>query len=103
MLCSLVDHLMCRDGKSGETLLEKRDAKTFAARRNYQTALGWLLRFARRLTRALVADGDMDGALWSFLQGVQHHHGSQVLAAVMDRCPSLAASVSANFRDFTDD
>ena len=35
----LTDHLMCRDGRSEESLLERRAVSTLAARRNYQTAL----------------------------------------------------------------
>ena len=91
----LADHLMCRDGKSDESLLERRAVRTLAARRNYQTALGSCLKFMQKCTLLLVADGVIDGALVAYsndclLLGVQHHQGFQLLAAVMDRWPSFS-------------
>ena len=60
------------------------------ARRNHQTALGTFLTFGKDRTLHLVEDVEVDGALVAysndcFVQGVQHHHGSQLRAAVMDR------------------
>ena len=80
----LVDHFMCRDGRSED-----------AARRNYQTALGTLLIFFKDHALPLVEDVEIDGALVAcsnhcFVQGVQHHHGSQLLTAVMVRWPSFS-------------
>ena len=68
-LCMLIDHLMCRDGRSGELILER--------------------------ALPLVEDFEIEEALVAysndcFVQGVQHHHGSQLLAAVMDRWPPFS-------------
>ena len=41
----LVDHLMRRDGRSEESLLERGAVRTLAARQNHQTALGTFLKF----------------------------------------------------------
>ena len=91
----LVFHLMCRDGRLEESLLEQRDVRTLAARRNYQTALGTFFKFVKERAVPLVEDVEFDGALVAysndcFVQGVQHHHGSQLLAAMMDRWPSFS-------------
>ena len=90
-----VDHLMCRDGRSEESLLGRGAARTLAARRNYQTALGSFLKFVQKRTLPLAEDVKIDGALVAysndcFLQGVQHHHGSQLLAVVTDLWPSFS-------------
>ena len=91
----LVDHLMCRDGRSEESLLERRVVRTLAARRNYETALGTFLKFVKERALPLVEDVEIDGVLVAysndcFIQGVQHHHGSQLRAALMDRWPSFS-------------
>ena len=77
--------------------------RTLAARRNYQTALGTFLKFVRERTLHLVEDVKIDGSLvrirMRVLQGVQHHHGSQLL--VMDHWPvnpHLAGDVHASVR-----
>ena len=57
---------------------------TLAARRNCQTALGTFLEFVKQRALPLVEDVEIDS------QGAQHHHGSQLLAAVMDRWPSFS-------------
>ena len=41
------DHLMCRDGRSEESLKERTAVRTLAARRNHQTNLGKFLKFVR--------------------------------------------------------
>ena len=84
----LVDHMMCRDGRV--TLLERRAARTLAARRNYRTALGPFHKCVKERVLPLVEDVETDGSLVAysndcFDKGVQHHHGSLLLAAVMDR------------------
>ena len=75
----LVDHLTCRDGRSEESLLERRAVGTLAARRNDQTALGTFLKLVKARALPLVEDVEIDGALVAysndcFAQGVQHHH-----------------------------
>ena len=80
--------------QGGDHLLERRVVKTLAARWNYQTALGTSLRFVMQHAFPLVEDVEIDGALVAysndcFVQGLQHHHVSQLLAAVMDRCLSF--------------
>ena len=87
---TLCDHLMCE-----ELLFERSAVRTLAERRNYQIALGSFLEFVHKRTILLVADVEIDGALVAysndcFLQGVQHHHGSQLLAPVMGRWPSFS-------------
>ena len=69
--------------------MERRAEKTFAARRNHQTALGTFLKFGKERALHLAEDVEVDGAPVAYSnncsgQGVQHHHGSQLLAAVMD-------------------
>ena len=88
----LVDHRMCRDGRSEELLLKRRAVRTLAARRYYQTALGSFLTFVQERTLHLVEIDAVLVAYWNdcFLQGVQHHHGSRLLAVVMDRWPSFS-------------
>ena len=91
----LADHLTCRDGRSAESILERGSVTTLAARRSHQTALGTFLKFGKERALPLVEDVEIDGALVAysndcFIQRVQHHHGSQLLAAVMDRCPSFS-------------
>ena len=81
--------------------------RTVAERRNYQTALGSFLKFVQKRTLPLVADGEIDAALVAysndcFLQGAQHHHGSQLLAAVMDRWPSFSRFGSRILPRFVD-
>ena len=49
----LVDHWMCRDGRSEESLLERRGGRTLAARQNYQTALVSFLNFVQKRQRLL--------------------------------------------------
>ena len=88
----LVDNLICRYGMSQESLLERRAVGTLA---NDQTALGTFLKF--------VEDVDIDGALVAYsndciAQRVQHHHGSQLRAAVMDRWPSCSRFGSRKLR-----
>ena len=63
LLSMLVDHLMCRDGRSEESLPERRAVRTLAARRNYQIALGTFLTFVKERPLPLVEDVDVDGAL----------------------------------------
>ena len=67
------------DALSEESLL-------LAARRVYQAALRTFLKSVQK--RTVVYSNDC------FVQGVQHHHGSQLLAAVMDRWPSFSRSGS---------
>ena len=85
----MIDHLMRRDGRSEESHLERRDMRTLSARRNYQTAIGKFLKFVKERALPLDEDVEIDGALVAysndFVQGFQHHHGSQLLATVMDR------------------
>ena len=88
-------HAGRRDGRSEESLLEQRAVRTLAARRNYETAFGTFLKFAKGRALPLVEEVEIDGALVAysnhcFVQGVQHHHGSHLLAAVRDRWPSFS-------------
>ena len=55
--------LMCRDGKSRESLLERRAMRTLAAQQNYQTALGTFLKFVKKRAIPLVEDVETDGCL----------------------------------------
>ena len=59
----LVDHLMCRDGRSEESFLERRAVRTLAARQNYQTALGTFHKPVKERALPLVEDVEIDGAL----------------------------------------
>ena len=57
--------------------------------------LGAFLKFVEERALPLVEDVEVDGALVAysndcFVQGVQQHHGSQLLAAVMNRWPSFS-------------
>ena len=61
-LRTLVDQLMCRDGRSEESLLERRAVRTLAGRQNHQNAFGKFLNFVQR-TLPLVEGVDIDGAL----------------------------------------
>ena len=75
--------------------------------RNYQTTLGTFLKFVKERGLPLVEDIEIDGALFAysndwFVQGVQHHHGSQLLAAVMDRWPSNGRVGPENFQGSID-
>ena len=81
--------------KVGRIAPERRAVRTLAARRTYQTALGTFLKFVKERALPLVEEVEFDGVLVAysndcFVQGVPHHHGSQLLAAVMDRWPSFS-------------
>ena len=91
----LVDHQMSRDGISEESLLERRAVKSLAARRNSQTALGSLHCLWSQTTNSRAAFSKD-----CLLQGVQHHHVSQLLAAVMDRWPSPSRCGSSKLPRF---
>ena len=96
----LVDHLLCRDRRLEESLLERRAGRTVAARQNHQTALGKFLKFVQKSTLPLVENVEIDGALVAHsnacsAQGVQHHNGSQLLAAVMYRWPPFSSCGSS--------
>ena len=74
----LVNHFMCRDGRSKESVLERRDVRTLAARRNHPTALGTFLKFGKERALHLVEDVEVEGSLVAYsndcsVQGVQHH------------------------------
>ena len=58
----LIDHLMCRDGKLEESLLERRAARTLAARRSHQTALGTVRKCVKDRSLRLVENVEIDGA-----------------------------------------
>ena len=58
----LVDHLMCRDGRLDESLLERRAVRTLAARRSYQTALGTFIKCVKERALPMVKDVEIDGA-----------------------------------------
>ena len=101
--CMLVDHLMCRDGRSEESLLERGAVRTPSARQSHQTARGKFLKFVLKRTLPLVEDAEIDGALIAYSndcsdQGVQHHTGSQLLATVLDRWPSFCRCWSSKVR-----
>ena len=85
----LVDHVMCRGGKLEESLLEQRAVRSFAARLSHVTVLGKFLKSAKERALHLDEDVEINDARVvchndCFVQGVQHHHGSQLLAVVMD-------------------
>ena len=61
-----VDHLMSRDGKSEESLVELFAVRTLAARRNCQTALRSFLRAVQKRTVPVVTDGKIDNALVAY-------------------------------------
>ena len=87
---TLVHRLMCRDGRSEESLLKRRAVTTLAARRNCQLVLGAFVKFVKERALHLDEDVEVNDARVvypndSFFLEVQHHHGSQLLAAVMDR------------------
>ena len=91
----LVDHLVYRGGRSEESLVERKAVRTLPARRNHQTALGTFLKFVKERALPLVEDVEIHRALVAYSDdcidhGVQRHHGSQLLAAVMDRWPSFS-------------
>ena len=100
-----IDPLMCRDGKLEDLLLERKAVNTLAARRIYQTAVGAFLKCVKEPVFPLVGDVEIDDVVVAhsndcFVQGVQHHHGSQLLAAVMDRWPSCSRSGSRKLSRF---
>ena len=69
--------------------------RTLATRQKHQTALGKFLKFVQKRMRPLVEDVESDVVLVAYsndcsVQGVQHHNGSQLLAAMMD--PWLSSS-----------
>ena len=73
----------------------QRAVGSIAARVIQQTALGTLFKFVKERTLQLVENVEIDGALVAysndcFVQGVQHHHGSQFLTAVMCRWLSFS-------------
>ena len=79
---------MYRDGKLEESLLKRRAAKALAARQSNLTALGKFLKSV--MERALHLDEDVEindaRVVYPnncFVLEVQHHHGSQLLAAVI--------------------
>ena len=101
----LVDHSLCRDGRSEESFQERRTVRTLAARRNSQTALGNFFKIVQKRTLSRVKHVKIDGALVArsndcFVQVVQHYHVSRLLAAVMDRWPSSSRFVSRTLPDF---
>ena len=59
LLRMLVGHLMCRDGMSEESLLERRAVRSLAERRDYQTV-------GRSSNFPLVEDVEIDGALVAY-------------------------------------
>ena len=58
----LVDHVMCRDGRSGESLLKRRAVRTLAARRSHPTALGLFLKFGWERALHLAEDVEVGDA-----------------------------------------
>ena len=97
----LVDHLMCRDGRSEESLPEQRAERTLAARRNYQNRSRDVPQICKG---ARAPSGRRPRNRWCFcndrlVQGVQHHPGSQLLA-VMDRWPSFSRFGSSKLPRF---
>ena len=83
------------DGRSEDSLLERRAVKTLAARHNPKTSLGKFLMVVQMRALPLVEDVEVDGALVAYsndcsVQGVQHHNGSQHLVAMMERWPSFS-------------
>ena len=93
----MVDHLLCRDGKTEESLLERRLVRTLTARRNYQTALGSLPESVQKRTPPLVEDGEIDGALVAYsndwiLQEAQHHHAASAAKATVHVGASSSSS-----------
>ena len=82
-LHTLVDHLMCRDGRKNRSRREQLCGHSQL--RNDQTALGTFLKFVQERALPLVEDVEIDGALVAysndcFVQGVEHYHVSQLLA-----------------------
>ena len=64
--------------------------RTLAARQNHQLALGKFLKFVQKRMRPLVEHVESDVVLVAYsndcsVQGVQHHNGSKLLAAMIDR------------------
>ena len=79
--------------------------RTLEARQNSQNAFGSFLECVKERVLPLVDDVEIDGALVAhsnerFVQKVQHHHGSQLLAAVMDRWPSSSRFGSSKLPKF---
>ena len=100
----LVDHLMCRDGRSEESLLERRAVRALAARQNCRTALRTFQKFAKERMLPLVGDVEIDGALVPypndcFVQGVQHHmvHSDGSLAVIQSVWVQKTAGVPSMF------
>ena len=103
----LVDHFMCRDRRSEESLLERRYVRALAAPWNYQTTMGTFFKFVEKRALPLVEDVEINGASVAysndcFVHGVQHHHRSQLLAAVMDRGRHSTALGPENVRGSID-
>ena len=77
--------------------------RTLAARRISQTALRTFLKWVKERPLPFVEDVEIDGALVEnskkyCAQGILHHHGSQLRAAVLDGWPSSADLVPETLR-----
>ena len=102
--------MMYRDGKLEESLLKRRAAKALAARQSHLTALGKFLKSV--MERALHLDEDVEINVARVVYPnnclvleVQHHHDSQLLAAVMHRWLSFSrlgsSGLSGNYLRLT--
>ena len=83
-----------RVGKLVEYLLKRRAVRALAARQSHLTALGKFLKLVKERALHLdedveVNDAQVESPNGCFLE-FQHHHGSQLLAAVVDRWPSFS-------------
>ena len=83
-----------REGKLEESP-EAKSCEALAAGRSHQTALGKFLKSVKERALHLVENVEVNDARVAhrsdcFVLGVQHHHGSQLLAAVKDRWPSFS-------------
>ena len=83
----LVDHMMGDGSSNQDSLLERKALRTLATRRNHYNTLLTFLAFSKQSIRAWCSTRTTASH-----KGVQHNHGSRVLAAVMAAGQRSAAS-----------
>ena len=98
-LCRLICHLVCRNGKLNQLVLQRTAAGTLAARRVNQTTVGTFLKCVDENVLPLEEDVEIDGALVAyskkkkcFALGIPHPIEFRLLASVKDRWPLFSRS-----------
>ena len=99
---SLANHRLCRDGRFEESLMGKA-VRGLAARQSRRAVLDKFSQVCEDARFSLIGDVKVNDARVAcpndcFVLGLQHHHGSQLLAAVMGCCLHSAALGPDNCR-----